>query len=477
MRTSAVLSLSLFALAPAAADACDEAQCLLQWGGISVGANMGTSVDLTDGALIAGSPFSVLTEGVAHVFRWDGDVWVEEATLQASDADGSGHFGEAVVISGAEAYVGDGGADDGRVYVFRRIDGVWEEVQVIEPPVPPDTLFGFGRRIDVRGARMVVAASAAAFAYDRIDGEWVLAGALVDPGDGGSFAWDVAIDGDQAAVTAPDAAAGGETGAGRVHLYARQGAGWVHAQTIEASDPAFLAHFGRSVDILGGRLAVGAPEAPSGNHDDAGAVYVFELEAGVWGETQRLEPPFVWLLNGNDYGSDVALAPGRLVVGDEGLWANGWASGGMWHCPLSGGQYVCEADPIVGAGTDAYDELGASVSATNAFIAGGAPQYETTLGAVYVTRTGEETPWALVGTLQWLVARLVPWDDPGPYLRWDRLEPDAQDRAIAQLARTLSGLTDDRAVARTLQRAARRIDRRVDRREKRRANPRPPRGR
>jgi hypothetical protein len=71
--------------------------------------------------------------GAAYVFRWNGSSWVEEEKLLASDGLGYDYFGSSVSISGDVALVGAYGDDDnsiidsGAAYVFRYNGETWVE--------------------------------------------------------------------------------------------------------------------------------------------------------------------------------------------------------------------------------------------------------------------------------------------------------------------------------------------------------------
>ena len=63
--------------------------------------------------------------GAAYIFKHTGTSWVQEAKLQASDAEASDRFGYSVAISGDYAIVGASGEDTGGVnvgaaYIFKR---------------------------------------------------------------------------------------------------------------------------------------------------------------------------------------------------------------------------------------------------------------------------------------------------------------------------------------------------------------------
>jgi len=74
--------------------------------------------------------------GAAYVFRLDGDVWIEESMLLASDGVESANFGTSVSISGDRALVGAprqwvSGMCTGAAYIFRHDGSGWMEEAVL----------------------------------------------------------------------------------------------------------------------------------------------------------------------------------------------------------------------------------------------------------------------------------------------------------------------------------------------------------
>ncbi|MEW6743217.1 MAG: FG-GAP repeat protein [Planctomycetota bacterium] len=72
--------------------------------------------------------------GTAYVFRYDGQTWIEEQKLAASDAAAGDRFGLALALGGGtaliSAYLDDNGeANAGSAYVFHDTDGIWSQKQ------------------------------------------------------------------------------------------------------------------------------------------------------------------------------------------------------------------------------------------------------------------------------------------------------------------------------------------------------------
>lgn len=177
--------------------------------------------------------------GSAYVFRLEGETWVEEAKLLASDGIPNDLFGADVAISGDLIVVGSyGGISLGSVrgaaYVFR-FDGTnWVEEQILAPLVSEfDDLYG----------------------------------------------WSVAVNGERILVGDPRNPFG-SSDPGRVYVYERPLLTWVTVETISAPNPAVNDRFGWSLDLQADRALIGAPETPLGPTVQTGAAFVFEAAGG-----------------------------------------------------------------------------------------------------------------------------------------------------------------------------------------------------
>jgi hypothetical protein len=149
------------------------------------------------------------------------------------------------------------------------------------------------------------------------------------PVGGSRVGTSMAMDGDYLAVGAPFDSSGNsddpsDTSApesGTVHIFRRDGASWVHAAYLKASNLDIIDNFGTSVAISGDTLAVGAPgessssiALPSDNSaEGSGAVYVFRRNGGLWQEEAYLKADNLAV---NDrFGTSITLDGDVLVVG------------------------------------------------------------------------------------------------------------------------------------------------------------------
>lgn len=141
---------------------------------------------------------------------------------------------------------------------------------------------------------------------------------LAGDADAGKFGAAVALSGKRLAVGAPDSPTG--TGQGRAYLYERRDGSWVEVATLMPEAGRNTAEgFGTSVDISGRILVVGA-HAPADATDatDAGpgAVYVFERRQGTWRQQTMLTVDGVVPADG--FGASVSLSGRFLAVSAPG---------------------------------------------------------------------------------------------------------------------------------------------------------------
>lgn len=125
----------------------------------------GNSVSISGDVAVVGAPGNDdagFFSGSAYVYRFDGSTWVEEQKLSASDAADGDRFGSAVSISGDVVLVGaffsdDAGIGAGSAYIFRFDGNTWVEEQKL---TASDAAEGdsFGISVSVSGNVAVIGA-------------------------------------------------------------------------------------------------------------------------------------------------------------------------------------------------------------------------------------------------------------------------------------------------------------------------------
>ena len=279
------------------------------------------------GTLAVGAPFesssssgvggnqvdeSLYGSGAVYIFTHQGDNWVQQAYLKASNPGLMDNFGFVTALSGSgntlavSAYSessGDAGVEAdqsdnsipqaGAVYIFTRTGDSWDQQAYIKSSNIGERGFGDG---DQFGAALTLSD----------DGNVLAVSAITE--DGGS----PGIDGDEMDNSKPDA--------GAVYLFQRNGNTWAQSAYVKASNPSDGDLFGYSVSLSadGRRLAVGSydedgslagsNEQQDDELDESGAVYVFDYSGEVWNQTAYLKA--------SNAGSGDALGVAVAISGD-----------------------------------------------------------------------------------------------------------------------------------------------------------------
>ncbi len=285
-----------------------------------------------------------LDHGAAYVYRFDGFEWLFEARLQADDAVPFDRFGEAVQIEGDSLIVASPDADgtfdnEGRVYVFTRVDGVWTQTQTIAPSLPlADKRFGVALSLDqgtlaIGHGDLSTTSEKDVCVYVLEDGAWVEQARLT-PTDNtarDSFGRAVSVSGDRLVVGA-EAARGVAIRSGAAYVYTRTAGVWSSPREVSASDGTADDSFGAAVALHGTLLVVGAPlDDPQSPGDDRGSAYVFGWDGVNWVEQAKLTGDADF--QRSYFGQIVAAAPGQAWVFAESGGATVYQFvnlGGVW---------------------------------------------------------------------------------------------------------------------------------------------------
>ncbi len=314
------------------------------------------------------------------------------------------------------------GADTGKVLVFARdpATGSWsldQEVHSWAAVLPGER---FGEDVALDGGRLLAGAplsgplatgAALFYTWDDALQTWrperrVIPSELTG---GETFGAAVALDGDFAAVGAPETPFFGASQAGAVWTYRWDASlGWVEEQKLQSALPIRDERFGVALDLEGDRLAVGAH-----GDDQRGAVHIFERDpaSGQWLETAVLEAPLGDAQAGDLFGTAVDLRGDELAVGcfqDDEAALDAGALYRFVRDPGSGVWIL--AEKIVPPDLQAGDKLGTAVALDAGRIAAGAPFADTLQpdsGAVFV--------WRFDGNFgEWRREEVLPPASPAP---------------------------------------------------------------
>ncbi len=257
---------------------------------------------------------SIVGAGAAYVFERAGATWSQTTYLKASNTETTDNFGFIVEISGNANTIGvvsrnedssatgingnqgdNGALNSGAVYVFTRSGGTWVQQAYIKQS-NTDANDSFGRDISIN-----------------YDGSVLAVGATSESSNA------TGVNGNQADNS--------EISSGAVYLFKRVGAIWSQQAYLKSNNSDSGDLFGWSVDLsgIGDILAVGAiyedsdtsgvNSIPTNTPVTYGAVYVFQNNAGTWGQDFYIKPNYVGGSDGFGYVVRLNEDATSLVVG------------------------------------------------------------------------------------------------------------------------------------------------------------------
>ena len=340
----------------------------------------GYSVAISGTTLVVGKRIS-FGRGLAVVYEqnpMNDDQWDLVSTLVPNEENPGERFGESVAISGDIIVVSDWwdderGEDAGAAYIFERNRNGPDNWALVRKIFAEDSKANdqFGRSVAVHGDKVVVGANHASGMDER-------------PSTGAAY------------------------------LFNRNTGGqnqWGQLTKLVATDGSEFDEFGNSVGIDGDTVAVG-----SWRNDelflDSGAVYVFESQPQdflTWEQVAKLKPDDIDVDDG--FGKSLAVLGNRLAVGASFDDDRGLTSGSVYvFNRSSAGQWIQETKLTAPDGR-AGDEFGDFVTIHGNLILVGAPLVDSdseSSGAIYIFENnplGQE-PWKLI-------ARRLPEDNGG----------------------------------------------------------------
>jgi hypothetical protein len=276
-------------------------------------------------------------------------------------------------------------------FIFLASEHASAQIKLTDPVGAVDDWFGYSVAISgdyavVGAPRSSVLGSGVgkALVYHDDGTGWALQAYLFPPlyADEANFGYSVAIDGDYIVVGAPGLS-NGLGGVPRAHVFARSFTTWPHQYTLLVLSGGSLGdRFGEAVAIDGSLAIIGAP-SDSTNFVEYGVAYIFQRTLNSWGQIRRLAAP----ASGPDFrfGRSVDILGNRVAVG----WLKvSNQNGGAYTYIDSGSGWLFEQtfqDPHFGTVSSA-GSFGASVALTTDQLIIGCPSHEhyPSTGAVFI---------------------------------------------------------------------------------------------
>jgi len=318
--------------------------------------------------------------------------------LLATDGAQRDRFGWEIDIDADTAIISayldnDNGFDSGSAYIYTRdANGQWSQTQKLTAiDGQPQEFFGYSVAIDgdIAAVGALLATdnaiqSGAVYIYTRTGNTWNFDTKLVpaNPEDLDHFGFKVAIDGQTLVVASDnDDTINGED-SGSVYIYTRDAGTWsLETQLLPADgDPADF--FATAIDIQADTLAVGTPNDDD-RATDAGAVYVYTRDAGIWSFEAKLLASDA--ADGDWLGISLAIDNNTIVAGATKRDNNGEDSGAAYVFTRTGTTWFTEATLLAFDGAP-NDRFGVSVAVEADTVVVGAPRADETgvdSGAVY----------------------------------------------------------------------------------------------
>jgi hypothetical protein len=265
--------------------------------------NFGCSVSRSgDYVVIGASSYDINGLESAYIFKKSGNIWNEEAILEASDREPNDNFGVSVSISGDYAIIGanwEGNQNQGAAYIFKRTGTTWtQEAKLTASDGANGDTFGgsvsllgdyaiIGARNDMVGTNFL---QGSAYIFKRTGTTWIQE-AKLNASDGAAsdfFGCFVSMSGNYAIVGAEGNSSSGNHFQGAAYIFKRTGTTWVQEAKLTASDGAAEDLFGSSVSLSGDYAIIGSHHDDIETNEDQGSAYIFKRTGTIWLQEAKL---------------------------------------------------------------------------------------------------------------------------------------------------------------------------------------------
>jgi hypothetical protein len=342
------------------------------------------------------------------------DPFVQQAELTAGDGVGGDEFGYSVAVSGNTVVVGapehtvGANAQQGAVYVFEMGAGGWANATQTAELTDSAGSAGaeLGYSVAISGDTIAAGEPAGTellhdsnptHSQGTVDvytttGAWTSTSTpnaqLTESAEtdvlGGELGWSVAISGKTIVAGAPFDGIHGDP-EGVAYVFVEPNGGWsgAHTQAAELmeSDPSGADHFGTSVAVSGGTVAVGALYFVGDGHQ--GAAFVYTEPGGGWSGTRtqaaELGASDPNLSGGDQLGASVAVSGNTVVAGayNHKVGAeSGQGAAYVFVMPVGGWKDMAQTAELTTSEPSEGNALGFSVAISGNTIVAGAPSHQ-----------------------------------------------------------------------------------------------------
>jgi len=347
----------------------------------------------------------VVDAGAVHVYKREGSDWTLQEILTHDEPHMSDAFGLSMAADGDYLLLGsplmdaDGRVNNGVIYVYKRDGDRWVRQTKLSHP-GDESEDWFGLSMALRGDVALVGApqedegnvnTGAAYLYQREGEDWTQK-ARFTPGaveQNHRFGTSVAL-GEGVAFVGAAYLTPGYTGT--VYVYTEENGTWSLTDTLKPTNPDGVRSFGRSMTSDGNRLLVGDAIWEYNGLRNAGSVYVFEQENGIWTEQALLQAGDVDA--GDYFGDNLAMWDRFIAVGARTIKAGDF-QGVVYLFEHQSDTDTWQEVAFLAAADHGTDNFGFSPALDNGFLVTGAigdREIADQAGAVFIYRIENINP-------------------------------------------------------------------------------------
>ncbi len=251
----------------------------------------GNSLSLAENRLLVGAYLdreAGVQTGSAYVFKRNGEEWIQETRLLASDRRHLHNFGYTVSLFESFAFVGApydsnrNGEFAGAGYLFQRTGTTWNEIAKLVPKnglshdLAASVALDHGHAILGATGSIFVSRPGVAYTYEQAGKGWQHRQTIFarDGIDGNVFGFPISIAFPAMIIGASHDTANG-VGSGAAYLFSLKDSVWTEKHKFTASDGAAGANYG-TCNMSDSAVIIGALNASVGTVRFAGAAYIYE---------------------------------------------------------------------------------------------------------------------------------------------------------------------------------------------------------